>query len=289
MQQSLDTSGIEAKAQQLLTTIATLAGSHATVAVAFSGGADSALALAAAVRALGAERVLAITAVSAAVDPDELAAAARVAADLGVRHLTPDSDELQRPGYVENSPARCFHCKTEVISVVTATAQAAVDGDVLVVTGTNADDLGALHRPGISAAERLGARTPLAELTKADVRSISLLWDLTTWDKPAQPCLASRIAYGVPVVPAALGRIRQAEGNLRALAAERGWHVRDLRVRDHGDDRATVEVDVDAVPTWSGDPEVVTRVLATGFTAVEVDPKGFRSGSLNEVLARVAH
>ena len=289
MQQSLDTSGIEAKAQQLLTTIATLAGSHATVAVAFSGGADSALALAAAVRALGAERVLAITAVSAAVDPDELAAAARVAADLGVRHLTPDSDELQRPGYVENSPARCFHCKTEVISVVTATAQAAVDGDVLVVTGTNADDLGALHRPGISAAERLGARTPLAELTKADVRSISLLWDLTTWDKPAQPCLASRIAYGVPVVPAALGRIRQAEGNLRALAAERGWHVRDLRVRDHGDDRATVEVDVDAVPTWSGDPEVVARVLATGFTAVEVDPKGFRSGSLNEVLARVAH
>ena len=286
MQQSSVDRTVVGKAQQLLTTFADLAGPVATTAVAFSGGADSALALAAAARALGSHRVLAITAVSAAVDPDEVAAAARVAAELGVRHLTPDSDELERPGYVANSPARCFHCKTEVISVVTATAQAVAGPEVVVVTGTNADDLRAPHRPGISAAQRLGARTPLAGLSKEDVRAISRLWGVTTWDKPAQPCLASRIAYGVPVVPAALGRIRQAEGTLRALAAQRGWALRDLRVRDHGDDHATIEVDVDSVGLWSAEPEVIERVLAAGFRSAQVDPKGFRSGSLNEVLAR---
>lgn len=284
MQHSPDSHAIELAAQRLLTAVTDMVGPEAAVAVAYSGGADSALALAAAVRALGAQRVLAITAVSAAVDPNEIAAAAKVAESLGVRHLTPDSDELAKPGYVENSPARCFHCKTEVISVVTATAKAVVGDDVVVMTGTNADDLGALHRPGISAAERLGARTPLAELSKADVRAISRMWGLTTWDKPAQPCLASRIAYGVPVVPAALGRIRQAEGNLRALADQRGWSVRDLRVRDHGGDHATVEVDAEAVALWAADREVTDRVLAAGFATVTVDPKGFRSGSLNEVL-----
>lgn len=288
MQRSPDDHEIDSKAQRLLATVREMAGQESTVAVAFSGGADSALALAAAVRALGVERVLAITAVSAAVDPSELAAAAQVAVALGAHHLTPDSNELQRPGYVENSPARCFHCKTEVISVVTAAAKAVVNGEVVVFTGTNADDLGALHRPGISAAERLGARTPLAGLTKAEVRAISRVWGLTTWDKPAQPCLASRIAYGVPVVPAALGRVQQAEGNLRSLAAQREWSVRDLRVRDHGNDHATVEVDLDAVALWSADPEVAVRVLAAGFVTVEVDPRGFRSGSLNEVLSRVA-
>lgn len=274
----------EALAQRLLAAFVDLVGTDATVAVAFSGGADSSLALAAAVRAFGAQRVLAVTAVSPAVDPEELAAAARVAAEMGVRHLTPDSNELQRPGYVANSPARCFHCKTEVISVVTSAARAAVGAHVVVVTGTNADDLGELNRPGISAADRLGALTPLSALTKEDVRSISRLWGLSTWDKPAQPCLASRIAYGVPVLPAALGRIRHAEGNLRVLATQRGWQLRDLRVRDRGDDHATVEVDPQAVAAWSADPEVIDVVLAAGFTTVEVDPRGFRSGSLNEAL-----
>lgn len=288
MQRSTQSREVEVQAERLLLGLQELVGPETTVAVAFSGGADSALALAAAVRALGRARVLAVTAVSAAVDPEELQAAQRVAASFGVRHLTPDSDELQRPGYVENSPARCFHCKTEVISVVTAAARATAGSDVVVVTGTNADDLGALHRPGIAAADRLGARTPLAELSKADVRAISRLWGLPTWDKPAQPCLASRIAYGVPVVPAALGRIRQAEGNLRALAARRGWRIRDLRVRDQGDDHASIEVDVAEVPRWSADGEVISVVLAAGFTTATVDPKGFRSGSLNEALTRTS-
>lgn len=288
MQRSTQSREVEVQAERLLLGLQELVGPETTVAVAFSGGADSALALAAAVRALGRARVLAVTAVSAAVDPEELQAATRVAASFGVRHLTPDSDELQRPGYVENSPARCFHCKTEVISVVTAAARATAGSDVVVVTGTNADDLGALHRPGIAAADRLGARTPLAELSKADVRAISRLWGLPTWDKPAQPCLASRIAYGVPVVPAALGRIRQAEGNLRALAARRGWRIRDLRVRDQGDDHASIEVDVAEVPRWSADGEVISVVLAAGFTTATVDPKGFRSGSLNEALTRTS-
>lgn len=279
-----------ADAALLLAEVARLAGDSATLAVAFSGGADSALVLAAAVKALGPGRVLAVTAVSDAVDPGELSAAAAFAQTWGVAHLTPASEELQRPGYVENSPQRCFHCKTEVISVVFSATRQFLDSDgpVVVATGTNADDLASPFRPGIAAAARLGACTPLASLTKGQVREISRTWGLSTAEKPAAPCLASRIAYGVPVLPAALGRVRRAEASLRALAAERNWDLRDLRVRDRGDDHASVEVDPGSVPRWTAEPEVAARVLAAGFTRVDIDPKGFRSGSLNEVLVTAA-
>lgn len=286
MAQPIPPAADDAAAARLLTEICRLAGDSAMMAVAFSGGADSALVLVAAVKALGPARVLAVTAVSDAVDPGELAAAADFAQTWGVRHLTPASQELQRPGYVENSPQRCFHCKTEVISVVYAAARQLVGADqpVVVATGTNADDLASPFRPGIAAAAQLGACTPLAGLTKPQVRGISALWGLSTADKPAAPCLASRIAYGVPVLPAALARVSRAEANLRALAAERGWDLRDLRVRDRGADQASIEVDACSVALWAADPEVLDRVIDAGFTSATVDPAGFRSGSLNEVL-----
>jgi uncharacterized protein len=155
---------------------------------------------------------------------------------------------------------------------------------VVVMTGTNADDLRAEHRPGIVAARRLGAITPIGGFTKDEVRQASRLWDLPTWDKPAQACLASRIAYGVTVTADALLRVQRSEAALRALFAERGWVVADLRVRDRGDGAATIELDRSRVGAAAADPAVVEAVISCGFTSAEVDPIGFRSGSMNEAL-----
>lgn len=264
-----------------------LVGAGQVAAVAFSGGADSAFLLALAGRALGNSRVVAITAVSPSLAAEELAQAQAFAAALGVRHVLPPSDELASPGYAANSPARCFHCKSEVIDVVARSASTACSveaASVVVMTGTNADDLRSDFRPGIAAARRLGAVTPLAELSKATVRRLSKHLGLTTWDKPAQACLASRIAYGVPVSAAGLQRVQAAEASLRALFADRALAVVNLRVRDLGDDAARVEVDRDLVPRVTRESAVREALQQVGFTSVEVDPLGFRSGSMNELL-----
>jgi pyridinium-3,5-biscarboxylic acid mononucleotide sulfurtransferase len=248
-----------------------------SLVVAFSGGADSAFLLAAAVRALGTGAVVAATAVSPSLPAAELADAARFAAGLGVRHRTPRTDELARPGYVENTTDRCFHCKAELLDVLVPLA--AAYGLAAVATGTNADDARDPFRPGIRAAAERGALTPLrdAGLTKAQVRAASRAWGLVTADKPAAACLSSRILYGIVVTPARLGRVERAERDLRRTLIAAGLPVRDLRVRDLGD-VARVEVDRELVPLVSA--ELLAAV--DGFPAVELDPRGFRSGSLNE-------
>ena len=253
-----------------------------SVLVAFSGGTDSAFLLAAAVRALGPDRVAAATAVSASLPAHELAAAADFASGLGVRHLTPSTDEMSRDGYRANAGDRCYFCKAELLDVLRPVA----DGLGLrhVATGTNADDVLAGFRPGIRAAAERGAATPLrdAQLSKDDVRRVSREWGLSTWDKPAAACLSSRIAYGVEVTPARLARVEHAEVALRAVLHDEGIDVHDLRVRDLGD-RARVEVDAGLVSVLSTRADLLARV--TGFDAVEVDPRGFRSGAMNELLA----
>ncbi|MCW2606158.1 MAG: haloacid dehalogenase domain protein hydrolase [Frankiales bacterium] len=240
--------------------------------VAFSGGADSAFLLAAAVRALGAEQVWAATAVSASLAASELPAAQAFAASLGVRHLTPGTDEMSRPGYVANGADRCFHCKATLLDTLRPLAQGRA-----VATGTNADDAVAGFRPGIAAASQRGAVTPLldAGLTKADVREASRRWGLVTADKPAAACLASRIAYGLAVTPHALARVDRAEQAVRALLAPV-----DLRVRDLGQGRARLELDAEALSRV--DDGVVAAVRAEGFT--EVVAAAFRSGSMNALL-----
>jgi len=251
-----------------------------SVLVAFSGGADSAFLLAAAARALGTGSVVAATAVSPSLPAAELTAAARFAADLGVRHETPATAELQREGYRANSGDRCFSCKAELLDVLVPIA--ARLGLAATATGTNADDARAGFRPGIRAAAERGALTPLldAGLTKAQVRAASHAWGLATWDKPAAACLSSRIAYGVEVTASGLGRVERAEAALRGSLAAAGHAVRDLRVRDLGEGVARVEVDAVLVG------EVAAHVPAVqGFTRVEVDQRGFRSGSMNELLA----
>ena len=252
------------------------------VLVAFSGGADSAFLLAAAVRALGREQVAAGTAESASLPRHELAEAAAFATGLGVRHLTPATDEMARPGYVANSGDRCYFCKAELLDVLFPLATSL--GLAHVATGTNADDARAGFRPGIRAAAERGAVTPLldAELTKEEVRRASREWGLVTADKPAAACLSSRIAYGVQVTPQRLARVERAEVTLRSALVAAGIEVRDLRVRDMGD-TARVEIDADCVEALLARPDLLAVV--DGFADVTVDPRGFRSGSMNELLA----
>jgi uncharacterized protein (TIGR00268 family) len=250
------------------------------VLVAFSGGVDSGLVLAAAVRALGADRVVAATAVSPSLPVAERAAAHAFASGLGVRHEQPRTDELSRPGYVANAGDRCAFCKSELVDVLTPLAARLGIADV--VTGTNADDLRAGFRPGIRAAAERGAWAPLARagMTKDDVRAAARRWGLPLADKPAAACLASRIAYGVPVTAEGLARVEAAEVALRAALTAAGLAVRDLRVRDLGGDVARVELDAALVPVVG--PELLAQV--PGFARVELDPRGFRSGSMNELL-----
>jgi uncharacterized protein len=249
--------------------------------VAFSGGADSAFLLAAAVDALGADRVVAATAVSASLPADELAAAAEFARDLGVRHVTPATDEMSRDGYRRNDGDRCFFCKAELLDVVLPLA--AELGLPHVATGTNADDVMAGFRPGIRAAAERGAVTPLldAGLTKAQVRAASRARGLATWDKPAAACLSSRIAYGIEVTPHGLARVERAEAALRAALRGAGLPARDLRVRDLGAEVARVEVDAELVEVLAARPDLLAAV--EGFDEVTVER--FRSGSMNELLA----
>jgi uncharacterized protein len=250
------------------------------VLVAFSGGVDSGVVLAAAVRALGAERVVAATAVSPSLPTAERAGAAAFAASMGVRHEQPRTDELSREGYRANAGDRCAFCKAELVDVLTPLAARLGIADV--VTGTNADDLRAGFRPGIRAAAERGAWAPLARagMTKDDVRAAARLWGLPLADKPAAACLASRIAYGVPVSAEGLARVEAAETDLRAALASAGLAVRNLRVRDMGADLARVEIDRELVGEVA--PELLAAV--SGFERVEVDPRGFRSGSMNELL-----
>ncbi|WP_405771442.1 ATP-dependent sacrificial sulfur transferase LarE [Actinacidiphila glaucinigra] len=251
--------------RRLLNRVRALGGS---IAVAYSGGVDSALVLAAAARALGPERVLTVTAVSESLADGELSRARRLADDLGIIHLAPHTNELSRPGYRANGPDRCYFCKSEVLDTITALAHD--HGFGVVATGTNADDAVDPHRPGIRAGWERGIRTPLldARLTKADVRRLSEHWSLPTWDKPATPCLASRVRYGVEVTSYRLARIDRAETAVRALSAGAGVHVRDLRVRDLGD-RTRIEVD----------PPFVARIAALpglAGTLAEADFAGLR-------------
>jgi pyridinium-3,5-biscarboxylic acid mononucleotide sulfurtransferase len=254
-----------------------------SVVVAFSGGADSAFLLAAAVQALGPYQVVAATAVSDSLASGELEAAAAFAAELEVRHLTPRTYEMAREGYRANAGDRCYFCKAELLDVLRPVAdRLAVRA---IATGTNADDAVAGFRPGIRAADERGAVTPLrdAGLTKAQIREASRRWGLITWDKPQAACLSSRVAYGIEITPDRLARVDRAEAALRLALDTACIEVHDLRVRDLGD-AARIEVDADQVEAVLADPAVAEAVLEAGFAEVVVDPQGFRSGSMNEAL-----
>jgi uncharacterized protein len=245
--------------------------------VAFSGGVDSTFVAAAAFDALG-ERALAVTGVSPSIPASELAEARELAGTIGIAHETIDTHEMDRDGYVENSPQRCYHCKTELYELLASFARER--GFAFVLDGCNMDDLGD-HRPGRVAASEHGVRSPLIEagLTKDEIRALSRERNLPTWDKPAMACLSSRIPYGMPVTIEALGRIEQAEALLRTLG------LRQLRVRHH-DDVARIEVEAQDMAALLDRRDVVVEGLKRiGYTYVTLDLAGFRSGSMNDVLS----
>jgi uncharacterized protein len=250
--------------------------------VAFSGGVDSSVVLAAAVRALGAGKVAAVTAVSPAVPAAEIEAARAFCAALGVTHHTARTNELEVAGYRENGPTRCYFCKSTLLD--TMLELRAGTSFLSVATGTNATDLAGGFRPGIRAGAERGARTPLADLglDKDTVRAVARDWRLSTWDKPAAACLSSRIAYGITITPERLARVERAETAVRARLARAG--VRDLRVRDLGD-RVRIEIDAEFVDAARADPQLPAELAAAGFSGVAVSIDAFRSGAMNDLLA----
>ncbi len=248
--------------------------------VGFSGGVDSALLAKVCIEELG-PRALAVTGVSAALPVEELASARALAEAIGIRHEAVGTRELEDPRYAANPADRCAFCKTELMSVLAPLA--AARGLPAVVLGVNADDLGD-HRPGQAAARARGAAFPLAEagLAKAEVRALAARLGLPVWDKPAQPCLSSRIPYGQGVTVEKLARIEAAESCLRAEGFS------DCRVRHH-EGLASVEVPREELPRLL-EPACRARVLgrlkALGFLHVTVDLGGLKSGNLNAALGR---
>jgi pyridinium-3,5-biscarboxylic acid mononucleotide sulfurtransferase len=249
------------------------------VLVAYSGGADSAFVLRVAHDVLGA-RAVGLTALSPAVPDRERRGAIDLARQIGARHLVVDSHEIDNPNYAANPTNRCYYCKDELYGI--ALEQARSLGLAVVVNGTNLDDLGDF-RPGLDAARAAGVRSPLveAQLTKADVREMSRLVGLATWDKPAAACLSSRIPYGTEVTVERLRRIDRFEDALLALG------FRQVRVRYHGD-VARIELGADEIPL-ALDATVRERIVAAGkadgFSYVALDLQGYRMGSHNEVVS----
>lgn len=249
------------------------------VVVAYSGGVDSALVAARAHAVLG-PHALAATAVSASLAARERRFATQLARDFGWNHIEVHTGELEDPRYARNDPDRCFWCKDELFHVL---APIAKQRAAQLAVGTNTDDLSD-HRPGLRAAREHGVRAPLVDagLDKALVRAVASEIGLPAADRPASPCLASRVAYGVPVTEERLARIDVAEDVLRELG------FAELRVRDHGD-LARIEVDPSDIERVAGARATIAqRLKALGFNYVTLDLVGFRTGSMNEVLGSPA-
>jgi uncharacterized protein len=250
--------------------------SYRRVLIAFSAGCDSTFLMAAARRALPKENILAITAVSASLPARERTAAQRLAASLDVPHQVLETRELENPSYAANPSNRCFFCKNELFSRL---APIASEKRMILADGFNVSDRAEI-RPGAQAAQAWTVAHPLDEagLAKRDIRALSRWFGLPTWNKPASPCLSSRIPYGTPVTREILTQIEKAEDFLRA----EGFGI--LRVRYHGS-LARIEVPLEDLARLKDSTRwtrIVSEFRVIGFKNVEADPRGFRSGRLSE-------
>jgi uncharacterized protein len=267
---------LAAKFQRLLDTVRDMG----TVAVAFSGGIDSTVVALAAREALG-DRAVAVTADSPSVPRAEVDEARRLAEEIGIRHLVVQTDEFADPDYVRNDGSRCYFCKSELYSRI-ETLLPDLNAETI-CSGANLDDAGD-YRPGLKAAAEHRVRHPLQEagFTKADVRAVALARGLPTWDKPASPCLSSRLAPGVEVTRERTARVEAAEVYLRSLG------FRECRVRLHEGELARIEVPANGLARLA-EPEVreglARRLMELGFRYVTLDLDGFRSGSLNDLVS----
>lgn len=268
------------KLDQLLTLIR----SFESCAVAFSAGVDSTVVANAAHLALG-ENAIAVTGTSASLASGELDEAKSLAEHIGLRHVVIATDEFASASYTQNAPDRCYHCKTELYTQLDGLT--ANLGVAVVLNGANADDASD-YRPGRKAADEHAVRSPLVEcgFTKADVRALAEYWGLPVWDKPATPCLSSRVAYGEEVTPERLRMIDLAEQLLR----EQGF--RNVRVRYHRHDLARIEVPADEIAKLIPDDirsHLADQLRQLGFKFITIDLEGFRSGSLNSLVQLTPH
>lgn len=271
----LDTQGSNELAEALIAYMAQLP----TCAVAFSGGVDSAVVAKAAHLTLG-ERALAITAVSFSLSSYERQIAIQVANEIGIRHCLVETAEIENAAYRANRGDRCYHCKSTLYQCMLAVIERA--NKRVIVNGTNADDLSD-YRPGLKAAAEYDVRSPLAELGlgKVQVRQLARHWSLTVADKPASPCLASRIAYGVEVNQIRLRRVEAAEALVRNAEFDL------VRVRCLAGDIASVEVATDKVERLRERfrrESLQQKLLDLGFQSVRIESAGYRSGRLNDGL-----
>lgn len=251
------------------------------VLVAFSGGVDSTLLLKIAIDVLGRENVLAVTADSPSVPRHELAEAKKLTAQIGAEHLIVETQELDDPRYVRNPPDRCYYCRLDLFRKLNDLAKQR--GYDAVLAGANADDLGD-WRPGLKAAVQYGLSNPFADvgMTKNDIRRISREMGLPTHDKPAGPCLSTRVAYRIPITREVLARIESAEAFLR------GYGLREFRVRHHGD-LARIELPPDRIQEFTEPKrraEVIQALCQLGYKYVTIDLQGYRSGSMNETVTK---
>ncbi len=246
-----------------------------SVAVAYSGGTDSTFVLRVAHDVLG-ERAVAVTALSPSFPSEDVESTKKFARDIGVRHILIESHEIDDPRYSENSPQRCYFCKSEVYDQLTVLAHQL--GLKYILDGMNEDDR-ADRRPGRQAAQERGVRSPLAQvhLTKAEIRILSRQMGLPTWDKPAMACLSSRVPFGTTITREALQQIDAAETFLRRLG------IRQVRVRHH---QATARLEVDAPDmalVMEHREEIVERLKQIGYTFVTLDLEGYRMGSMHSL------
>lgn len=247
-----------------------------SVIVAYSGGVDSTLMLQLAYETLG-DKSIGITAVSASMPEKERMEAERIADQIGARYETITSHETDDSHYLQNTPDRCFFCKSDLYDRLINYAQ--VNGYKYILDGTNADDAGD-HRPGRQAASEHGVRSPLLEsgITKEEIRILAREYGLPNWDKPAAACLASRVPYGTMITIPMLSQIERAEQILQNM----GFH--QLRVRHH-DQIARIEIEaVEFGKVLEKHSEIVNALKNIGYLYITLDLAGFRSGSMNEVL-----
>jgi uncharacterized protein len=245
---------------------------------AFSGGVDSTLVAVVAARVHG-ERALAVTGVSSSLASSEREHAEAIAKQLGLRHRWIDTHELERPGYRANAGDRCYHCKTELFERLTVLA--AREGFDAVASGDNLDDLGG-HRPGLQAAAEQGVRKPLVEagMGKDQIRALARSLGLPNHEKPAAPCLASRVPHGTRVDPQTLSQVERAEAGVRALG------FAELRVRHHGE-LARIELPASELArAIESRHALIAAIKRAGYLFVTLDLAGFRSGSLEVLLRR---
>ena len=272
----ITTPELTSKRERLLAVLRSMPGA----AVAFSGGIDSTVVAKAAFEALG-ERAVAVTADSSSVPRAEIKDAGRLAALIGIRHCVVTTEEFSNADYLRNDGARCYYCKSELYDTI-VTLLPELEASV-VCSGANLDDMGD-YRPGLKAAAERHVRHPLQEagFTKADVRALAQFWGLPTWDKPASPCLSSRLAPGLAVTPERTARIEAGEIYLKSLG------LRDCRVRLHEGELARIELPVSEIARFAL-PEVrealCRRFRELGFAFIALDLEGFRTGSLNSLVS----